>query len=112
MNNEMFPPSILNASEATDLVCFSHLRWNFVFQRPQHLMTRCARGRRVYFVEEPTVEAGVQPHLETSVSDGVVVVRAVLPAGLDAAEVKVAQRRLLDAYMTRERITDYVLWYY
>jgi UDP-galactopyranose mutase len=25
------------------LICFSHLRWNFVFQRPQHLMSRFAR---------------------------------------------------------------------
>lgn len=23
-----------------DIVCLSHLRWNFVFQRPQHLLTR------------------------------------------------------------------------
>ena len=37
---------------ATDLVCFSHLRWDFVFQRPNHLMTRAAASRRVHFVEE------------------------------------------------------------
>ena len=36
-----------------DLLCFSHLRWDFVFQRPQHLMTRFAKGRRVVFWEEP-----------------------------------------------------------
>ncbi|MBA4064284.1 MAG: UDP-galactopyranose mutase [Isosphaera sp.] len=35
------------------LVVFSHLRWDFVFQRPQHLMTRLARTRPVLFVEEP-----------------------------------------------------------
>src|SRR4051794_29168797 len=35
-----------------DVICFSHLRWSFVFQRPQHLLSRCARDRRVYFVEE------------------------------------------------------------
>ena len=37
------------ASHQTDghtLVCFSHLRWNFVFQRPQHLMSRFAEDRR------------------------------------------------------------------
>jgi len=33
-------------SKKTDLVCFSHLRWDFVFQRPQHLMSRMAKGRR------------------------------------------------------------------
>ena len=31
-----------------DLVCFSHLRWDFVYQRPQHLLSRCARNRRVF----------------------------------------------------------------
>jgi len=40
-----------------DVICFSHLRWNFVFQRPQHLLSRCARDRRVFFVEEPVVDA-------------------------------------------------------
>ena len=36
-----------------DLVVFSHLRWNFVYQRPQHLLSRLARNRRVIFIEEP-----------------------------------------------------------
>src|SRR5829696_5269410 len=35
-----------------DLVCLSHLRWDFVYQRPQHLLSRFARERRVFFVEE------------------------------------------------------------
>src|SRR5215203_4781920 len=36
-----------------DLVVFCHLRWNWVWQRPQHLISRIGRGRRVWFVEEP-----------------------------------------------------------
>jgi hypothetical protein len=40
-----------------DLVCYSHLRWNFVFQRPQHLMTRFTKHLRVFFVEEPHWDA-------------------------------------------------------
>lgn len=35
------------------LVAFSHLRWDFVTQRPQHLMLRLARHYDVLFVEEP-----------------------------------------------------------
>ena len=35
------------------LIVLSHLRWEFVFQRPQHLMTRLAEHFRIYFVEEP-----------------------------------------------------------
>ncbi len=40
------------------LIVFSHLRWNFVFQRPQHLLSRLAQERPVIFVEEPIVNAG------------------------------------------------------
>ncbi len=39
---------------APDLICFSHLRWNFVFQRPQHLLSRFAGAiGRVFYFEEP-----------------------------------------------------------
>jgi UDP-galactopyranose mutase len=40
------------------IIVFSHLRWDFVFQRPQHLMTRLARTHRVFFFEEPVHEPG------------------------------------------------------
>src|ERR671913_115444 len=36
-----------------DLICFSHLRWAFVYQRPQHLLSRFAKHTRVFYVEEP-----------------------------------------------------------
>lgn len=41
--------------DAQDLVCFSHLRWNFVYQRPQHLLSRFAKHFRVFFIEEPVI---------------------------------------------------------
>src|SRR5947209_12200905 len=43
---------------APDLVCLSHLRWDFVYQRPQHLLSRCAQERRVFFIEEPVFHDG------------------------------------------------------
>lgn len=43
-----------------DLICFSHLRWNFVFQRPQHLMTRYPG--RVFFMEEPVMHPDEDNH--------------------------------------------------
>ena len=46
------------------LICFSHLRWHFVFQRPQHLMTRFARTMRVFYVEEPFFGETSEPILE------------------------------------------------
>ena len=46
-----------------DLVCLSHLRWGFVYQRPQHLLSRFAKHQRVFFVEEPVPTSGV-PRIE------------------------------------------------
>jgi UDP-galactopyranose mutase len=45
-------------SATFDLVCLSHLRWDFVYQRPQHLLNRCAEQRQVFFVEEPIFVEG------------------------------------------------------
>jgi UDP-galactopyranose mutase len=39
-------------------VVFSHLRWNFVYQRPQHLLSRIAQQTRVVFIEEPVPSDG------------------------------------------------------
>lgn len=47
-------PAARAASSATvPIVCISHLRWDFVYQRPQHLMTRFAAKHPVLYVEEP-----------------------------------------------------------
>ena len=55
--NDTFSGTGANAEEIghtpSALLVFSHLRWNFVTQRPQHLLKRAARSRPVYFWEEP-----------------------------------------------------------
>lgn len=38
---------------AYDMIVFSHLRWDFVYQRPQHLISRIAKHYKILFVEEP-----------------------------------------------------------
>jgi len=95
-----------------DLLCLSHLRWNFVFQRPQHLMSRCARDRRVFFVEEPVYEPGIEPHMASEPCGSVTVAVPHLPEGLDAPDMTAALRAVLDQFMDAERIREYVLWYY
>jgi UDP-galactopyranose mutase len=97
---------------APDLICLSHLRWNFVFQRPQHLMTRCARDRRVFFVEEPVIGGRTDPRLEIETSSRVCVVVPHLPAGLSAACIERVQRALLDELIEQQQIEQYLLWYY
>ena len=99
-------------SATPDLLCFSHLRWNFVFQRPQHLMTRCAAERRVFFIEEPIVGDVALPRLQIEHADGVAVVTPHLPHGLDDAGITSAQRRLLNELIERAQIREFVAWYY
>lgn len=96
------------------LICFSHLRWAFVFQRPQHLMMRFARSRRVIFWEEPIIDAAAEePALRTSVcaTTGVRVATPVLPEGLAPAATERALMGLLDAAVAGEA-GPLVRWYY
>lgn len=41
-----------------DIVCLSHLGWDWVWQRPQHIMTRLAQRHRILWCEEPRIEIG------------------------------------------------------
>jgi UDP-galactopyranose mutase len=95
-----------------DLVCLSHLRWNFVFQRPHHLMTRCARERRVFFVEEPIFRAGATARLQIERCGPVTLVVPHLPEGLSEEGCCTAQRLLMRQLIRTERISEYLLWYY
>ena len=91
-----------NGHVTTDLICFSHLRWDFVFQRPQHLLGRAAQTMRVIFWEEPIYTAEPAPRLsDARRPEGVLVVQPHLPWGIDAAAAIVMQRSLLDD-MVRE----------
>ncbi len=98
---------------SADLVCLSHLRWNFVYQRPQHLMTRHARHRRVFFLEEPVFNGVSRPRLDIQVGDDRVRVAVPhLPRDMDAVDVLAAQRALLDELLEREDVRGPILWYY
>lgn len=95
-----------------DLVCFSHLRWDFVYQRPNHLMARATKDRRVYFVEEPRLEPGASPHLASVRRHGLTVVTPVLPERLDRATTEAEMRTLMTRLTRRERLVSPILWYY
>lgn len=105
-------PDAIDLPSQADLICFSHLRWNFVFQRPQHLMTRCARDRRVYFLEEPIFSPIPAPQMVVDRSGPVVVLVPHLPLGGEGEGTVVAQRELLDAFMAAEGIGGFIAWYY
>ena len=101
--------------EAATLLCFSHLRWNFVFQRPQHLMSRFAREMAVIFWEEP-VEIGPNETAylqvrEAQESPNVRIVVPHLPQGMPEDAREAALKRLLDAHLSAVR-GPLIAWYY
>jgi UDP-galactopyranose mutase len=106
--------SALSPAFEHTLLCFSHLRWNFVFQRPQHLMSRFARDGRVIYWEEPEEALpDCEPALgvRTCAETGVVVVTPSLPKGMEDAERDNALRTLLDTFVAEEK-QPFIRWYY
>jgi len=103
--------NITHSASTRDVLCFSHLRWNFVFQRPQHLMTRFAAERRVFFFEEPMFDASA-PWLETYRDGGVSVAVPHLPAAQPDAARRAALRSLLLDLMATQQIDRPLCWYY
>ena len=100
-----------------DLVCFAHLHWDFVWQRPQHLLSRFAQHGRVFYVEDAFYHDDdlVEPHIEVKErQNGLKVVVAHLPNRLraDDAAADQAQFELLSQFFYAQGITQYVFWYY
>jgi hypothetical protein len=96
-----------------NIVCLSHLRWHFVFQRPQHLLSRAAADGDVLFVEEPMFADG-PAHLEVNrdASTGVLVAVPYLPHGLSRAKQIDWQRRLLATAVQTHLRGEIVAWFY
>ena len=97
-----------------DLVVLSHLRWTWVWQRPQHLVSRFASmrtpaGARTFFVEEPMAEDVSAPVVRSADRDGITRVWLAVPRydgqpevlGFDARGAE-TYGELLAAYLTGE----------
>jgi UDP-galactopyranose mutase len=96
-----------------DLLVFSHLRWDFVYQRPQHLLKRSARDRRVFFVEEPVFDNGSM-RLEVSEREtNLKIVVPHLPEGLRSEVAKTAVLHdMVQRLLVENNIHQYLAWYY
>jgi UDP-galactopyranose mutase len=95
------------------LVCLSHLRWGFVYQRPQHLLSRFAKHQRVFFVEEPVPTSG-SPRLEINrcPESGVNICVPQIAEGVSRATQDTVLKLLLNNLLAEQQISDYLLWYY
>ena len=84
-----------------DLICFSHLRWNFVYQRPQHLLSRFAKLKRVFYIEEPVF---INENSQLNIScprDNLWVVVPQLQNNLSEQEATLIQQTLLTDFLKK-----------
>lgn len=97
-----------------NLMCFSHLRWDFVFQRPQHLLSRFGKDMNVYFFEEPLFDSDQEDHL--NISNRGEKLRVITPhLGKHKTERKLtvsALTTLLACFFKDAVLEDWVFWYY
>jgi protoporphyrinogen oxidase/glycosyltransferase involved in cell wall biosynthesis len=97
------------------IIVFSHLRWNFVYQRPQHLLSRLAKDRRVYFIEEPTLDESGPSHWEINHPEpNVTVLRPHTPyKSFGYSEEQLPEyRTLLKQFFSKEKVGEHALWFY
>lgn len=95
-----------------DLVCFSHLRWNFVYQRPQHLLGRFSKHTRVFFIEEPIFDNAPEKLHINKAEGNVYVVVPHLQHGLSGQQVVARQKAMVNELISMMDINRYFSWYY
>jgi len=96
-----------------DIICFSHLRWNFVYQRPQHLLSRFAKYVRVFFIEEPLFDSAGSNYYDIDKNaQEVYVITPHLVPGQSSEEIIEQQKLIVDSLLDRKTIEKYILWYY
>src|SRR5829696_5428674 len=101
------------------VICFSHLRWGFVWQRPQHILSRLAREQRVYLVEEPTYSREcASPTLAVEQIGQVKVITPIFPEWMFdrhgfGSHINAEIAGLLNAYCSkRPHLHSAIVWYY
>lgn len=96
-----------------DIICLSHLRWNFVYQRPQHLMSRFAARGRVFYFEEPIYNDGAT-HLAVSEQREnlfVCVPHVNHQDGIEKGAYEI-EREMLDELIAENKIENFIEWFY
>lgn len=113
MSSPVMPSAMAEPAARPALFCFSHLRWDLVFQRPQHIMTRLQDSFDVVYWEEPRrTPSCPSPFLEkTRFDDGLTRTVPVLPDNLDAKGEQAALAALL-SQETAARSAPLIFWYY
>src|SRR5215216_4417142 len=97
------------------LIVFSHLRWDFVFQRPQHLLSRLASRHPVVYIEEPLPADSDRDSWELSrPMDNVLVARPRLANLSSRTEAETTQTlfTMVQELVASQEIAQPVAWMY
>jgi glycosyltransferase involved in cell wall biosynthesis len=86
-----------------DMVVFCHLRWDFVYQRPQHIISRMAKHYRILFIEEPLARGDEEDSRLIAISD----MLDVLQPNVDSVA---AIEKLLPTYISKD--STMAGWFY
>ena len=96
-----------------DLICFSHIRWDFVYQRPQHLMSRFALYNRVFVIEEPIEEVSDFYKLrKDSETNNLWIIQLYVSKKNSIEKRALVLRALIDSLFHSKNVKEYMLWYY
>ncbi|UZT99205.1 glycosyltransferase family 1 protein [Chryseobacterium fluminis] len=90
------------------LLCFSHLSWNFVYQRPQHLLTRFSKHYQVFYFEEPKI--GDSDRYIVNVQDGTYIVELLVSNHDETTNERI--QNLIKELLEEYNIENYISWYY
>jgi glycosyltransferase involved in cell wall biosynthesis len=91
----------------------SHLRWDWVWQRPQHLISRIGRHRRTWFVEEPRPGDVTEPTVRMIDAGPVTRIWVDTPLDADAREFTADNVSTYVAFLTEYlRDVDKDVWLY
>ncbi len=104
---------IIEKKIETHLVCFSHLSWKFVYQRPQHLLSRFTGKYAVYYIEEFVYSPEADGYTITITNENVTVIVPHLSSST-TGKINDAKRkeRVLKGLFKAHFIQSYIFWYY
>lgn len=91
-----------------NILCFSHLHWDFVYQRPQHLLTRFAKQNKVFYIEEP--RNSISDFYEIDLQDGVSIIKIFINDNEENRNQRL--EKLINNVIEDQNIKTYSCWYY
>lgn len=112
LKNSKQTTQIAEKPDIKNIICFSHLRWDFVFQRPQHLLTRWANELPVYYIEEPIFGNFEVNFLKArNYNDNLTIITPHIQEESGEKEIQIYLEDAIKKLIQWNNITDYMFWY-